>query len=309
MTSSRHSVLVTGATGFLGRQIVTLLAQDNTLDVIAGSRGGQSVVGKPGFAYGDLADLRDLTADLQGIDAVVHCAALAHVLREPDGDPLPRYMAVNCDATLDLARQAAAAGVQRFIFISSIGVNGNQTYGTPFRPDDPPAPHAPYAVSKLAAEEGLRKIARDTGLEVVILRLPLVLGPDPVGNLASLSRLIGKGVPLPFGLATGNRRSLVTAPTVARAIRDCLHNPQAIGQVFLVADTPPLHLRGILTTLADLTGQRLKLVPVPVWLLRGMLRLAGKGKAADQLFGDLEIDSSHLRRRLGWTDGPDTEQD
>jgi nucleoside-diphosphate-sugar epimerase len=219
-------VLITGATGFFGRILVDFLADD--VHVIAGVRRATDL-GHETRILGDLSTLPDLDAALTGVDVVVHCAARAHVLREETDDPLPLFMAANRDATLHLARQAAAAGVKRLVFLSSIGVNGNHTEGTAFRADDPPAPHAPYAVSKLEAEQGLMQIAQETGLEVVIIRPPLVIGPNPVGNLGTLSRMIGKGVPLPFAWATRNRRSLVMARTLADLIRVCLTHPNAPG--------------------------------------------------------------------------------
>lgn len=298
-----QSVLVTGANGFFGRLLVPALREHAT--VFAGVRaGGDADAGTR--ILGDLSELPDLTAALDGIDCIVHCAARAHVLREETDDPLPLFRAANRDATLHLARQAAAAGVKRMIFLSSIGVNGNQTDGTPFRADDPPAPHAPYAISKLEAEIGLTQIAAETGLEVVVIRPPLIIGPAPVGNLRTLSRLIAKGLPMPFGAATRNRRSLVLASTLADLIRVCLSHPNAPGEPLLVADTPPLSTRRILEHLARETGQQLRLLPVPVGLLRMSLRALGRGTIDQQLFGDLEIDISQTTARLGWT--PPTRQ-
>ncbi|MFK7837582.1 MAG: NAD-dependent epimerase/dehydratase family protein [Sulfitobacter sp.] len=306
--SAEHSpkrVLITGASGFLGRQLMAHYAQDDAIVPIAGSRGGTSPVqGCEALAYGDLTDAPDLLDALKDVSCIVHCAGRAHVLHEENNDPLPLFMAANCDATLSLARQAAAAGVKRFVFLSSIGVNGNQTFGTPFRSTDAPKPHAPYAVSKRAAEEGLLALSAETGLEVVIIRPPLILGPDPVGNLATLAKLIGKGIPLPFGAATQNRRSLVTGRTVASLIRTCMDHPSAPGQVFLVANTPPLSLRGILTQLSRETNQSMRLIPVPVGLLRAGLRLLGRGAMDAQLFGDLEIDIAATTTTLGWTPEP-----
>jgi nucleoside-diphosphate-sugar epimerase len=295
-------IFVTGASGFLGRQICADLVARPGNDVHAGSRDGTAApAGAMPIAHGDLIEPLDRTALLHGIDVVVHCAARAHVLREVHNDPLRAFMAANCAATLALAHQAADAGVKRFIFISSIGVLGNQTFGQPFTASDAPAPNSPYAVSKLKAEEGLTAIARDTGLEVVILRPPLILGPDPVGNLGTLARFIGRGIPLPFGLATKNRRSLVSAHNVAGLIATCLTHPKAPGGVFLVADAAPLHTRGILEALAHLTNQRLRLLPVPVFILRAALRALGRSGMDAQLFSDLEVDISATTQQLGWS--------
>lgn len=292
-----QTVLVTGAAGFLGRILVPALADEQ--HVISGVRTG--VDGPDTRVLGDLAALPDLSAALSGVDVIVHCAARAHVLREKKSDPLTLFMAVNRDATLHLARQAVAAGVTRFVFISSIGVNGNRTDGIPFRADDPATPHAPYAVSKHEAELGLAHISAETGLEIVIIRPPLVIGPHPVGNLATLSRLISRGVPLPFALATKNRRSLVMATTLVDLIRVCLPHPNAPGAPLLIADTPPMSTRDILERLANETGQKLRLAPVPITLLRIALRALGRKRMDQQLFGDLEVDITATTERLNWT--------
>lgn len=291
-----QTILVTGANGFLGRQLVPFLRR--THQVIAGLRDG--VEGPDSAILGDLGALPDLRDALDRFDCIVHCAARAHVLREETADPLPLFMRANRDATLHLARQAAVAGVKRFVFLSSIGVNGKHTQGSPFCADDPPAPHGPYAESKLAAEEGLTEIAAETGLEVVVIRPPLIIGPEPVGNLRSLSDLIAKGWPLPFGQATYNRRSVVSAPVLVDLIALCITHPDAPGAPLMVADAAPYSTRQILERLADVTGQRLRLVSVPIGLLRTMLRATGRIAIADQLFGDLEIDTSQTTARLGW---------
>ena len=291
------TVLVTGANGFFGRLLVPALASE--FIVLSGVRADANPDTQTRVT-GDLGTLPDLQAALAGVDCVVHCAARAHVLREETDNPLPLFMGANHDATLHLARQAVQAGVKRFIFLSSIGVNGNQTFGTPIRAGDTPAPHAPYAQSKLAAEQGLAELAAETELEVAIIRPPLIIGPQPVGNLRSLANLIAKGLPLPFGRVTGNRRSLVSAEVLADLIRVCVTHPNAPGPALLVADAQPMSTRDILERLAQLTGQRLRLIPVPVCLLRGALKALGRGAMAEQLFGDLEIDISDTTARLGW---------
>ncbi|WP_238547594.1 NAD-dependent epimerase/dehydratase family protein [Meridianimarinicoccus roseus] len=291
------TILVTGAAGFLGRQLVPVLRREAR--VIAGVRTGTAPDADT-LPLGDLAEMPELGSALSDVDCVVHCAARAHVLNDTETDPLPVFMRTNCEATLHLARQAAAAGVRRFVFISSIGVHGNSTGDAPFRETDAPRPHAPYAVSKLAAEQGLADVARQTGMELVVIRPPLVIGPDPVGNLGTLARLIARGFPLPFALATRNRRSLVSGETLCDLIRVCTRHPAAPGRPLLVADEPPMSTRDILERLATVTGHRLCLVPVPVPVLRAGLSLAGKREIGHQLFGDLEVDIAATKSRLEW---------
>lgn len=294
------AILVTGATGFLGRAVVAHLTRSGRTvrAAIRGPADGSSRVQT--FVVGDLTADTDWSTALEGVETVVHCAARAHVLKEQAADPLAVFRAVNCEATLSLARQAAAAGTRRLVFISSIGVNGAATLGRAFRHDDPPQPHSPYAISKFEAEQGLRSIEAETGLEVVIIRPPLVMGPDPKGNLGTLNRLIDKRLPLPFGLATRNRRDLVSRENLCRLIEAAIDHRAAAGQTFLVSDGNPISTRTLLERLALDRGRRLILLPVPPALLALALKLAGKGAMASQLCGDLEVDIGHTRDTLGW---------
>ena len=295
-------ILVTGATGFLGRAVVEHLAGRGRK--VRGAVRGEAAgwpAGVETAIVGDISGATDWSAALRNVDAVVHCAARAHVLKETAVDPLAQFRTVNTEATLALARQAATAGVRRFVFISSIGVNGAETHGRPFRHDDPPHPHSPYAVSKHEAELGLRAIAALTGLEVVVIRPPLIIGPDPKGNLATLERVIGKGVPLPFGLVTRNRRDLVSRHTLCDLIETVLDHPAAAGETFLVSDGEPVSTRTLLERMAAARGLPIRLLPVPPALIALPLKLAGKGAMASQLFGDLEVDIDHTRRTLDWT--------
>jgi nucleoside-diphosphate-sugar epimerase len=258
-------------------------------------------VGLQSITYGNLDELDDITPEMRDIDVIVHCAGRAHVLREKSVDPLRAFLKTNRDATLRLAQQASAAGVKRFVFISSIGVLGNQTYGQPFRADTPPAPHVPYAESKLQAEQGLASIAEQTGLEVVIIRPPLILGPNPIGNLGTLMTAIRKGLPLPFGLVTQNRRSLARVETVADLIAIAAIHPDAPGRVFLVADEPALSTKDIAVALAAIEDRCVRFLPVPGIVLITILNALGKGSLANQLLGDLELDITYTKSVLNCT--------
>jgi len=294
-------ILATGASGFLGRAVVDhLAARGRTVRAAVRHDTGRWPTGVEAVRTGDLSGATDWSRALESVDTVVHCAGRAHVLKETAADPLTEFRAVNTEATLALARQAAAAGVRRFVFISSIGVNGAATRGDPFRHDDPPHPHSPYAVSKHEAELGLRALAAETGLEVVIIRPPLIIGPDPKGNLATLQRLIDRGLPLPFGLATGNRRDLVSRDTLCDLIDAVIDHPAAAGETFLVSDGEPISTRTLLERMATGRGRSVTLLPVPPILLALLLKAIGKGAMASQLFGDLEVDIGHTRRTLNW---------
>jgi nucleoside-diphosphate-sugar epimerase len=282
-------ILVTGATGFLGSAVV----EDLTVH-------GHDVIGLTRRDTGDLSGALDWTPWLGGVDVIVHCAARAHVLDDKLSDPLTAFRAVNRNATLALARDAASAGVRRLVFVSSIGVNGSETFGTPFTATDTPSPHSPYAISKYEAEQGLRRIATETGLEVVIIRPPLVLGRDPKGNLGTLLRVMRKGLPLPFGLVTGNRRDLVSLSTLTDFVRVCHGHPAAAGQTFVVSDGVTRSTREICGELARMNGITARFLPVPRPALALGFNMLGKTAMKSQLLGDLEVDIGAAKLLLGW---------
>jgi nucleoside-diphosphate-sugar epimerase len=221
-------------------------------------------------------------------------------MRDTEADPLTAFCSVNVDGTLKLARQAAAAGVKRFVFISSVKVNGESTLpGRPFTADDIPAPLDPYAVSKMEAEQGLRQIAVETGMAVVIIRSPLVYGPGVKANFASLMRAVQRGWPLPLG-AVNNQRSLVALDNLVDFIVTCTTHPQAANQTFLVSDGQDLSTTELVRGMALAAGVPARLLPVPVWALQAGASLLGKGDAVHRLCGNLQVDISKARSLLGW---------
>lgn len=306
-TAEPGLVLVTGASGFVGRGVVASLARsmmDGRLVRAAWRRAMPAAV--PPFApnvqvvrVGDLTAETDWRGALAGASAVVHCAARVHVLRETAGDPLAEFRRVNVAGTLQLARQAAAAGVQRFVFLSSIGVNGATTSGAPFTADDVPAPRSAYAQAKFEAETGLRALAAASGLEVTIIRPPLVFGPGAPGNFGRLMRALQRGLPLPFG-AVHNQRSLVSLDNLVSLIETCLDHPAAANQTFLVSDGDDISTTALLKHLARALGTPARLIPVPIALLAAGARLIGKPGIVQQLCGSLQLDIAKTRTVLGW---------
>ncbi len=298
-------VLVTGASGFVGHAVVAALAQGGR-PVRAALRRPLPASAVPFAAavevvqVGELAPTTDWNKALHAVDSIVHCAARVHVMQESASDPLAEFRRVNVDGTLNLARQAAQAGVRRFVFISSIGVNGAQTFGRPFTRDDVPAPHSPYAQAKHEAEVALRALALATSLEVVIIRPPLVFGPGAPGNFGTLMRALRRGLPLPLG-AVHNQRSLVSLGNLVSLISTCLDHRAAAHQTFLVSDGEDISTTALLRALAKALGKPARLIPVPVALLAGAARLLGKSQAVAQLCGSLQVDIAITRSRLGWT--------
>lgn len=291
-------VLVTGATGFVGTALVERLTADG-VPVVAAVRRDAWIGGAHTVAVGDIGPRTDWRAALAGVDRVVHLAARAHVTSDQSADPLFEFRKVNVEGTLALARQAAAAGVQRVVFVSSIGVNGIRSE-RPFSETDTPVPVEPYAISKLEAEEGLMRLARQTGMEVVILRPPLVYGPDAPGNFGRLLKAVRRGVPLPLGAVRNNRRSLVALDNLVDLIAICIDYPAAANQVFLAGDGEDLSTSELLRRMAAAMGKPDRLLPVPEnWLVLGF-RLLGKGDLAQRLCGSLQVDISKAREQLGW---------
>lgn len=293
-------VLLTGATGFVGKALTQRLLANGLYSLVAVSR-RQKVdlpLGVKLVLGADLAQEPDWCSILKGVDVVVHLAARAHVINDKATDPLSVFRRVNTEGTLTLARQAVTAGVRRFVFISSIGVNGNRNT-RPFTELDTPRPAEPYAISKLEAEQGLRQLAIGTDMEVVIIRPPLVYGPNAPGNLGSLIRGVNKGIPLPLG-AIHNRRSLVALDNLVDFIVTCIDHSAAANQTFLVADGEDLSTTELLIRIATALGRPSLLLPVPQNILKACLKIIGKGGMARRLCGSLQVDITKSRTLLGW---------
>ena len=291
-------VLVTGANGFVGRALVEHLSRDHRYIVRAAIRRSDYV--PPALVEptaGDLSADRDWTESLRGIDVVVHLAARVHVLRDRSADPLDEYRRVNVAGTVNLARGAAAAGVRRFIYLSSLKVNGESGR---FTEQDRPRPADPYAQSKHEAEVALHQAAKERGLEVVIIRAPLVYGPGVQANFRMLIRAIARGVPLPLG-AIRNSRSLVGVDNLADFIVTCLAHPGAANQTFLVADGEDLSTPELVRRLARAMGQPARLFPVPDALLRLGALLCGRQDITGRLLESLQADITKARRLLSWS--------
>lgn len=294
-------ILVTGANGFVGSALTARFARGKTgvraamRRPAAARQPGIEQVVAPSLSAG--ADWRPA---LEGVSAVVHAAARVHVMRDEAADPLAEFRSANVEGTLALARQAAAAGIARFVFLSSIKVNGDSTPpDRPFSAADAPQPLDPYGVSKLEAERALAALARETGLEVVIVRPPLVYGPGVKANFFALLKWLHRGVPLPFG-AIRNRRSLVALENLVDLVAICVEHPAARGQTLLVSDGEDLSTTELLRRLAAALGKRARLVPVPERALVVAARALGLGSLAQRLCGSLCVDSAPTRQLLGW---------
>ena len=293
-------VLVTGASGFVGRGVMARLGEDRSGRVpVAGVRRASGSSSEE-WAMGRLEDFpAGIRLPDQPLDAVVHLAGRAHVLKESEVDPLTLFRRVNVEGTLGLARRAAEAGVRRFVFVRSVGVHG-EVSGRPFTERDVPDPQGPYAISKYEAEQGLCALAAQTGMEVVIVRPPLVYGPGSPGNFDRLLRSVKRGVPLPLGAVTQNRRSLVALDNLVDLLVTCLDHPAAAGETFLVADGEDVSTAGLIRRVGNALGRRARLLPVPVWMLRTGASALGRREVARRLLDSLQVDSSHARETLGW---------
>lgn len=295
-------ILVTGASGFLGSALMTQLVDNVEFTPLAALRRDYSQLSAKvkSVVVGDLHASTDWEQALFEVDVVIHTAARVHVMNDSVSNPLTEFRRVNFEGTMALARQAAESNVKRFIFISSIKVNGEMTADeVPFLPNDKFVPDDPYALSKYETEQGLLALAEETGLEVVIIRPPLVYGPGVRANFASMISWVQKGVPLPFG-AIHNQRSLVALDNLVSFIVHCIGHPKAANEIFLISDNKDVSTTELLQNVAMAFGKKARLVPIPAGLMSFAAKLVGKGDMADRLFGSLQIDSSKARELLSW---------
>jgi nucleoside-diphosphate-sugar epimerase len=293
-------VLVTGASGFVGEAVVFRLLVDRKFCPIAAARGATRLHGLCPVWTFDLA-LANALPVLDEVQVVIHAAARVHVMNETVADSLAEFRKINVDGTLRFAQHAAESGVKRFIFISSIKVNGESTVaGKPFKADDPPNPLDPYGVSKHEAEDALMVLGKETGMEVVIIRPPLVYGPGVKANFLSMLSWLSKGIPLPLG-AIRNQRSLVAIGNLVSLIVTCIDHPAAANQTFLVSDGKDLSTTQLLSCLSQALGKPARLLPLPEWLLKSAASILGKRAVAERICGSLQVDISKNRELLGWT--------
>lgn len=300
MSSLGIKVLVTGATGFLGRSLLQKLAENNNYLPVAAVREKslKSPLAAKTVLGCDLLSDSNWKEALSGIAVVLHTAARAHILKETAVNPLAEFRKVNTMGTLNLARRAADSGVRRFIFLSSIGVNGNQSV-RPFVESDIPNPVDSYAISKHEAESGLCELAGQTGMEIVIIRPPLVYGPHAPGNFNRLIKIISRGIPLPLG-AINNQRSLIALDNLVDLIITCIGHPAAANQTFLVSDGHDLSTTKLIKLLGDALGTPTRLFPVPLSLIKVGAKLLGKPELVQRLCGSLQVDASKVRNLLHW---------
>jgi len=297
-------VLVTGATGFVGGELIRQL-EAKALDIVGCVRSASSILPVGVERFVDDLTKADINWSLvlDSVDVVIHTAARAHIMNDEVFDPLSEYRKVNCDATLRLARAAAESGVKRFVFVSSVKVNGEMSgLSRPFSPDDNFIPVDPYGLSKHEAEKGLLQIAEETAMDVVIIRPPLVYGPGVRANFASMMKWMEKGIPLPFA-TIHNKRSLVALDNLVDFIALCADrekSPKAANEVFLISDNEDVSTTQLLRKVARAFGKRSWLIPIPVSWMTFAAKLLGKEDVAVRLFSSLQVDSSKARDLLGW---------
>lgn len=290
------NILLTGYSGFVGQSLALKLCYSNKL-ILLGRK--KSKLGK--FFNGFIDGHSNYQVALDGVDVVIHCAARAHVMSDNSNSSLDDYRVVNTVGTVNLARQSVQAGVKRFVFISSIKVNGESTlFERPFTHSHSHGPQDAYGNSKSEAESQLLALGQATGMEIVIIRPSLVYGPGVKANFASLMNLVSKGIPLPFGCINQNKRSLVSITNLIDLIVTCIDHPKAANQVFLVSDDHDVSTSEIVHEMAKALDKPTWQLPIPIWCYKLVGKLFNKSDVVDRLTGSLQVDISHTKETLGW---------
>ena len=301
--NSQLRVMVTGANGFVGRALTDFLI-NNDIQVVPCIRKS-----RPEINFGDLSvfecgDIHQATnwqKGLYGVDVLVHTAARVHVMSEKSSNPLNEFRKINVDATLNLALQASKAGVKRFIYLSSVKVNGESSaHGNPFKSSDATSPVGDYAISKLEAEKELSALSLQTGLEVVIIRPPLIYGPGVKANFAALASAVRRGLPLPVGRVTQNARSMVSIDNMIDFISVCLQHPAASNEVFMVSDGEDVSTADLIRRMAKVYKRKIWLIPVPIAVLDKVAYLCSKQVVLRRLVGNLQVDIQKNFNLLCW---------
>lgn len=297
------TVLITGASGFIGSALIAKLQDIGHPRVRACYRAG-SIRQDVDVDFSTVNSIDGSTnwgEALVGVDSIIHTAARVHIMRDSSADPLYEFRRVNTEGTLNLARQAASVGVKRFVFISSVKVNGGKTtIGQPFNPSDAVWPEGAYGLSKSEAEQGLRILASESDMEIVIIRPPLVYGNGVKANFAALARLVVRGVPLPLASVESNRRSYVSIENLLDFLLVALNHPLAANQTFLVSDGEDLSTTELIHRIAIASHRPARLLPVPVLILRMGAQLIGQSDFADRLLGSLQVNIAKNQSLLGW---------
>lgn len=298
------NILVTGSTGFVGSTLIKRLVKDEFLvsATIRNSSVNQFDLGVTLIETGDLTPSFDWSCAIRGVSTIVHLAARTHVLNDKSRDPLNDFRYINVDCSLNLANQAAIAGVKRFIYVSSIKVNGESTIlGKPFTAQDTPMPHDFYGISKYEAELGLRAIAEESGMQLVIIRPPLVYGPGVRANFLSMLKWLQRGYPLPLGGVTKNLRSFIFLDNLIDLIVTCINHPSAANRTFLVSDDEDLSTAELLQHMALALGLPSRLIALPANLITLGARLIGRSDISQRLCGSLQVDIKKTRELLDWS--------
>tara|TARA_Y100000310_G_scaffold10215_1_gene10940 strand:+ start:10648 stop:11574 length:927 start_codon:yes stop_codon:yes gene_type:complete len=291
-------LLITGYSGFVGSHFLNSLDSLENVNLLG--RSNPTVCNK--YLKANIDATTDYTKVIDQVDVVIHIAARVHVMNDAAADPLEAFREVNTLGTLNLAKQAVKAGVKRFIFVSSIKVNGESTsVSKPFCVSDKPKPEDPYGVSKAEAEMQLMALGKETDMEIVIIRPPLVYGEGVKANFASLMKLVGKGLPLPFRSICNNERSLVSVYNLVDLIKVCIDHPKAANQVFLASDDHDLSTAEMVALMAKVQGKPNLALPVPVWCFKLTGKVLGKQDVIDKLTGSLQLDITHTKNTLNWS--------